>query len=738
MKNNSLSEQKVLFRKIVKWLWIISGASVGLFLLIFLLINLGIFGKLPDTTQLENPETPLATEIFTEDGQLLGKFFDENRSAVSYDEISQYMFQALIATEDIRFEKHAGVDLKGTMAIPFYLLRGKKKGASTITQQLAKNLFPRTRFKTIPEKIVRKLKEWVIAIRLERYYTKEEIITMYLNTVDFGSNAYGIKSAARTFFNKTPLELNIQECATLIGVLKATKMYSPYFNPENSRNRRNVVLNQMKKYKFISREQYDSLSSLPIVLDYQVESHNTGMATYFREELRKELSEWCKENGYDLYSSGLRIYTTINSKMQQYAEEAVRQHMQDLQKQFFEHWAGIDKAPFDRTLSKKDIENLMIMAVKRTDRYRMLKKDGKTWDEILADFNKKRNMKLFSYEKEFYKEISPWDSIYYYKFFLQPGFMAMDPTTGHVKAWVGGIDYRYFKYDHVKQARRQVGSTFKPFVYTTAIVNGFSPCMKVPNVPVIFPEFNNWQPKNSDGKYGGEMSLKTGLAKSINCITAWVMKQVGPEAVVELISKMGIDTSYVDPYPSISLGTPDISLYEMVGAFNTYANKGVWVEPVYTLRIEDKDGNVLFEKVPKEVEVLDEATNYVMVNMLQAVAGPGGTAVRLRFRYNVNMPLGGKTGTTQNNSDGWFIGFTPQLTAGAWVGAEDRSVHFRYMSMGQGASTALPIFAYFITKVYNDPTLGYKPIDFEKPEGELPLEIDCSAYSKETEEFTGY
>jgi len=738
MKKAEDNHLKVRFRKIVKWMWYITTIVISIFILLLLFINLGVFGKLPETTQLENPETPLATEIFTSDGKLLGKFFDENRSAVTYFEVSQYMFKALIATEDVRFKKHSGIDIKGTVAIPFYLIRGKKKGASTITQQLAKNLFPRTKFKTIPQKIVRKLKEWVIAIRLERFYTKEEIITMYLNTVDFGSNAYGIKSAARTFFNKTPMELNVQECATLIGVLKATKMYSPYFNPENSRNRRNVVLNQMRKYDFITKHEYDSLSSLPIVLDYQVESHNQGMATYFREELRMELTEWCKENGYDLYSSGLKIYTTIHSKVQLYAEQAVKQHMTELQKQFFEHWLNVDRAPFDRSLSKDDITKILVQAVKRTDRYRILKREGKTWDEIYANFKKPRNMKLFSYEKEFVKTISPWDSIYYYKFFLNPGFMAMDPSTGHVLAWVGGIDYKYFKYDHVKRARRQVGSTFKPFIYTCAIINGFSPCLEVPNVPVVFPEYQNWRPRNSDAKYGGMMSLKTGLAKSINCITAWVMKQVGPESVVELAAKLGFDTTYIDPYPSISLGTPDLSVYEMVGAFNTYANKGIWVEPVYYTRIEDNDGNVLLEKVPKEVEVLDEAYNYVMVNMLQAVAGPGGTAIRLRYRYKVNMPLGGKTGTTQNNSDGWFIGFTPQITAGCWVGAEDRSVHFRRMDLGQGASTALPIFAYFMQRLYADSSLGYKPIDFPKPEGELPLEINCSAYNKETEEYIGY
>ena len=442
---------------------------------------------------------------------------------------------------------------------------------------------------------------------------------MYLNTVDFGSNSYGIKSASRTFFNKPPIDLKVEEAATLIGLLKATQYFSPIYNYDNSVKRRNIVLKQMMKYNFIPRTQFNSICKLPIKLDYSVESQNQGIARYFREFLRMELAGWCEENGYDIYTSGLRIYTTINSKMQRYAEEAVREQLKSLQKTFYEHWKNWKNAPFDYRMTKKEINQLMESSIKRTDRYRVLKAGGATWDQIIANFNTPVKMKVFTYDHEEIRTMTPYDSIKYYKFFLNPGFMAMDPATGHIKAWVGGIDYKYFKYDHVnKNAKRQVGSTFKPFVYTTAIMNGYSPCLKVPNVPVVFPEFNNWQPKNSDGKYGGMITLQGGLAESNNCVTSWIIKQIGAKAVVELAKKMGIE-SQMDPYPSIALGTPDISVYEMVGAFNTFANKGVWVEPSYITRIEDKNGNILKQVVPREVEVLDAAYDYVMVTMLMNV-----------------------------------------------------------------------------------------------------------------------
>jgi penicillin-binding protein 1A len=731
-------KKKGNYKKLIRWFWGIIASLFVVFCLFILAIILGVFGELPDARKLENPETPLATEIYSSDGVLLGKFFSENRSKVAYDEVSQNVYNALIATEDVRFERHSGIDPRGTLAIPYYLVRGKKKGASTISQQLAKNLFGRTNFETIPEIIVQKLKEWIIAIRLERFYTKQEIINMYLNTVSFGSQTWGIKSASKTFFNKEPIDLNIQEAATLVGILKAITRYSPYLNPENSINRRNVVLSQMHKYGFIETSTaFDSITALPIELDYKVESHNRGLARYFREFLRMELKGWCQEKGYDLYSSGLKIHTTIDSRMQKYAEEAAWEHLSKHQELFFKHWEGKKRAPFSH-ITEKQIESIMKRAIKNSDRYRNLVRAGKNWDEIWEDFQVKRPTKLFSYNGVIEKEMSAYDSVYYYKYFLHPGFMSMDTKNGNIKAWVGGIDYQYFKYDHVnKRARRQVGSTFKPFVYTVGLIEkGLSPCLKVPNVQYVFPDFDNWKPQNADGRYGGVMSLQEGLAKSVNCITAYVMKQVGPESVLELVNKMGIDTSRMDPYPSICLGTPDISVFEMVGAFNTFGNGGTWVEPNYIVRIEDKSGNTIQEFVPKEVEVLKPTDNYVMLSMLQGVTRGWGTATRLRYRYNFTNQIGGKTGTTQNMSDGWFIGTTAELTSGVWVGASDRSVHFRRMDYGQGASMALPIWALYMKKVYADSTLGYIQADFEVPEEELPVELDCKKYEQE-ESFNG-
>lgn len=721
-------------KKFLRYFWGLFTFSVLFVVALITSIIIGIFGKLPSTEKLENPASrlALATEVISVDGVILGKYFNENRSFVEYDDLSLSLTKALISTEDVRYYQHSGIDWKGTSSIPLYLLRGKKKGASTITQQLAKNLFPRKKFDNIFIIIIRKLKEWIIAIRLERFYTKEEIITMYLNTVDFGSNSYGIKSASKTYFNKEPGELNVQEAATLIGVLKATSTFNPKLNPENSKERRNVVLSQMKKYGEITKQEYDSVSKLPIELNYRVESHNRGLARYFREYLRIYLNDWCKENNIDLYSSGLKIYTTIDSRMQTYAEHASRKHLSQLQEEFFKHKRNNTKAPFDWRMTDKQIEQVMHQALKRSDRYRDLKKLDLSFDEILKVFNIPVKMRIFAYKGDIDTILSPMDSIKYYKYFLNPGFMAMETQSGHIVAWVGGIEYRYFKYDHVNvHAKRQVGSTFKPFVYTTAIMNGYSPCLKVPNMPVIFPEFDNWKPKNADGKYGEMKSLQWGLANSVNCITAWVIKQVGAEATVQLARKMGI-TSHIDPYPSICLGTYDISVIEMISALNTYTNKGVWVEPIFITKIEDRNGYVLKEFVPREVEVLDEPTNYVMLDMLMNVVNRG-TANRLRYRYGFTNQIAAKTGTTQNNSDGWFIGMTPQITAGGWVGAEDRGVHFNSTALGQGANMTLPIWAYFMQQVYADSTLNIKKINFVKPEEDLPVEIECYKYKDESD-----
>jgi penicillin-binding protein 1A len=568
---------------------------------------------------------------------------------------------------------------------------------------------------------MQKLKEWVISIRLEQRYTKPEILAMYLNTVDFGYNSFGIKSAARTYFNKDVKNLNIQESAVLIGILKGITLYSPVRNPERSLNRRNTVIGQMVKYGYLEEAAADSIKALPIALNLRPQSHSAGLATYFREYLRMELNQWIENNRkpdgskYNLYKDGLKIYTTLDSRMQEHAEEAMKVHMKSLQETFFEHWKGRD--PWG---SQTDILKL---GMKRSDRYRVLRSEGYSDEEIEAVFNTPVDTRLFSWNGWIDTLISPMDSIKYAKRFLHTGFMAMEPQTGQIKAWVGGIDIDFSQYDHVNlSAKRQAGSTFKPLVYTLAIDNGFDPCARIPNQPVTFEQFQNWTPKNYDGKNGGPLTMFQGLAASINNIVAYLMKQVGPEAVIELSRNMGI-SSHMEPFPSLCLGAFDMSVYEMVGAYATYANKGVWTQPVYMTRIEDKNGNVLAEFYPETREALSEETAYAMVKLLQGVVDKG-TARRLRTRYNLSNEIGGKTGTTQNNSDGWFIGITPELAAGAWVGADDRAVRFRTTALGGGANSALPIWGEFFKRVYADQRLSLKPSTFEAP-AQMSIPISC-------------
>lgn len=717
------------YSQYIKNFWKIIGFGV-LFVIIFISsVGLGLFGDLPTFRDLENPKSNLASEVISADGKILGSYFIQNRSNAKFNELSPNLINALIATEDIRFYEHSGIDLKGTFAIVFYSVIGKKRGSSTITQQLAKNLFPRKK-QTIFNIGIIKMKEWLTAIKIERNYTKEEIITMYFNTVDFGSNSYGIKTAANTYFNKTPKDLSIDEAALLVGILKGTTVYSPVRNPERAKARRNVVLAQMEKYKFITEDELIEAQEKELTLKFNSTDHNLGLATYFREYLRLELSNWCKENKkadgteYDLYRDGLKIYTTLDSRMQQYAEEAVREHLVYLQKEFFKHWKG--RIPWGSN------EDMIVQALKRSDRYISMKEDGFSTDEIETAFNTPTNMTVFSWTGDIDTTMTPLDSIKYYKWFLRSSFMSMDPHTGHIKAWVGGPDYRYFKYDQVKLGKRQVGSTFKPFVYTVAMDNGWSPCFEAPNLPIVFEDFDNWSPKNSDNKEGGMISLRMGLANSVNLITAYMMKQVGPQAVVNVVKKMGI-TSEVPPYPSICLGTPDVTLYEMVGAYSTYANKGVWTEPVYITRIEDKNGNVLFEKLPRKVDALSEQTAYLMLYMMKGVIDKG-TGLRLRGpRYRFTQPIAGKTGTTQDNSDGWFIGVTPDLVSGVWTGGEDRTIRFRSTNLGEGANTALPIWALYMKKVYANPELKISQGDFEAPAGGLKVVIDCDQYKKNSQ-----
>jgi len=688
------------------------------------------FGPLPTFEELENPKSSLATEVYSEDGSVLGKYFFQNRTNIHYHDLAPNMVNALKATEDIRFEEHSGIDLRGLLRVLFKtVILGQEGsgGGSTITQQLAKNLFPRDRISGF-QLVIRKIQEWIIAVRLERNYTKEEILAMYLNTVEFGSNTFGIKSASETFFNKEPKELKTEESAVLIGLLKAPTYYSPVRNPDNSTKRRNVVLGQMRRYDLLSEETYDSLKAMPLKLNYRAEDHNEGLATYFREFLRLYLMKWCKEHKkndgttYNIYRDGLRIYTTINAKMQQYAEDAVKEHLTELQKTFNEHWKGRE--------AWSQFPEIITDAMKHSSRYRELQDNKVSEDSIKNVFNTKIQMTVFSWHGEIDTLMSPLDSIKYYKMFLQTGMMSMDPHTGFIKAWVGGNDYRHFKYDHVKEGRRQVGSTFKPFVYTLAMQEGYSPCYKVPNVRVtiIGEDGKAWSPENSDNKYGGMLSLKEALAESVNCVTAYLMKQFGPQAVINIARKMGI-TAPIDPFPAICLGTPDLSVFEMTGAYSTFANKGVWTEPIFLTRIEDKNGVVLQEFVPKKVEALSEETAYVTLSLLQGVV-QFGTSMRIRFRYGLLNPIAGKTGTTQNQSDGWYMGVTPDLVSGVWVGCEDRAIHFRTTNLGQGANTALPIWALYMKRVYADKDINLYQGDFEKPEGKLSIELDCSKYEK--------
>lgn len=710
--------------KFIKWIWVI--AFGGLTLLAFLVsaIAMGWFGQLPPIEELENPTTQLASEIYADDGSVLGKYYLQNRSNAHYEELSPQLINALIATEDIRFYDHSGIDNSRLFTIVIYNLIGKQQGGSTISQQLAKNLFPRKKFRSIIDKAVTKLQEWITAALIEQRYTKDEILTMYLNTVEFGNNSFGIRSASKTFFAKTPYELNAQEAAVLVGVLKAPTLYSPIRNPANALNRRNTVLNQMAKGGFISADSCEILKSRPIELNFMEESHNEGLATYFRETLRMELLDWCEENGYNLYKDGLKIYTTINPTMQQIAEQTVEEQLRDQQKKFFAHWKG--RAPWG------EFKEVLISGMKRSDRYRIAKELKKSDAEIETEFNTPVKMRVFSYTRgEIDTTMSPMDSIKYYKYFMQCGFMSMDPQTGKIKAWVGGHNYKYFKYDHVNvTAKRQVGSTFKPFVYTVAVDNGFSPCTLIPNKPVSFAGYPDYNPSNADEKYGApEMTMFRGLKFSFNLICLNVLKLLGDAGmlnVIELAKKMGV-TSKIEPYPSSALGTADISVYEMVGAFSTFANKGVWIKPTYLARIVDKNGNVIFENLPHTQEALSEQTAYVMCKMLENVT-TSGTAAKIKYMYKIPGAVGGKTGTTQNYSDGWFIGITPTLVSGCWVGWEDRAIHFRSMDLGSGSAMAMPIWATYMQKVIAVPNLVQVVNEWTAPQSPLSIEMDCAKF----------
>jgi penicillin-binding protein 1A len=753
------------FPKYIRWFWILFSGGILAVLLMFLLASWGFLGEMPDHTQLENPRTNLATEIISSDGQTLGKFyFNDNRTPVSYDELPQHLVDALVATEDARFYEHSGIDARGTLRAAVKL--GSGGGASTISQQLAKQLFHGEGSKNIVERVLQKLKEWVIAIRLERQYTKEEIIAQYFNIYDFLNNADGIRSASRIYFGKEPKELELKESAMLVGMFKNSSLFNPRRRPELVKERRNVVLAQMYKYDYIDEILKDSLQKTDLELNYSPESHREGIATYFRGYLYGFMKDWMKNNlkadgeKYNLYNDGLKIYTTIDSRMQKYAEDAIQQHMPRLQAEFFNQNTPKRNptAPF-QDLTTGAIDTLMRRSMSQGTRWNRMKYDLKKPEkEIVESFYKPTKMTVFQWKDGKASEVDtimkPIDSMRYYKSLLRTGMMSMNPQTGHVKAWVGGVNYRHFQYDMVKQGKRQVGSTFKPFVYATAIDQlHYSPCDEFPDVPFCIEanKFGNpeeWCPKNSNGDsdYGGIRTLKNALANSVNTITARLIDKVGPQTVADLVKKLGVE-SEVLPVPAIALGVPEISVYEMVGAYSAFANQGVYTKPVMVTSIEDKNGTILYQFKPETRDVLSEETAYVTVKLMEGVT-QGGSGTRLRhsgatsieykevitgYPYQFKNPIAGKTGTTQNQSDGWFMGMVPNLVTGVWVGAEDRAAHFKTITYGQGATMALPIWGLYMKSCYADEELDVSTDEFVEPEN-LSIRVDCSKGDEDNNE----
>ena len=752
---------------------------------LLLVVGTGLFAEIPSFEELENPESKEATLLLADGGEVLSTYHIENRSYVDYDELSPYLVEAAVATEDVRFYKHSGIDFRSLARVGVKTLllgQSSQGGGSTITQQLAKTLYPREELgRRIPvvwqvKMVITKMKEWITAVKLERNYTKEEIMDMYMNAVFFGSNAYGIKSASQTFFGKEPSELTVEEAATLVGMVNKPTRYNPALNPESSLKRRNFVLSQMEKAGYLTDAERDSISLIPIELSYQVLDHNSGIAPYFRDMLRRVMNAkepkrssystyedyvadsllwaddglygWLNKNfkpdgsRYDLDRDGLRIHTTINYKMQQYAEEAVAEHLGlDLQKAFFRDLSKKRNAPFSNDIDAKTRDRVMKQARRWSDRYRNMKASGASEQEILKSFGEPVKMRVFSWNAKGHIDtvMTPDDSIRYYKSILRAAFIAMEPNTGEIKAYVGGPNYRYFKYDNARQGKRQVGSTIKPFLYTLAMQEGMSPCDKVVNVPQTFIIGDTtWTPKSTDRDewIGRTVTLKWGLTKSSNNISAYLMKRFGPEAIVEMCHKMGVQ-SFLDPVPSLCAGPADLSLYEMVGAYNTYPSRGVHVDPIFVTRIEDNMGNVLSEFNARKREAISEQTAYLMVNLMQGVVNDG-TATRLRWKYGIKGELAGKTGTTNDQADGWFIGYTPKLTGGVWVGAEDRQVHFESLALGGGSNMALPVWGIFMNKVLKDGTLGISEQDkFIAPVG-MTLNLDCDGSDADAETSSGY
>ena len=730
------------FTAFVRTMWLLFGAGVvglGLFVLAVSGNFLNLFGRMPNLKTLENPRSELASEIYSADGVLLGKYFRENRTPVEFKDLPQNLVDALIATEDVRFEQHSGIDMKSVFrAVAGVATFNRNGGGSTLTQQVAKVLF-RTRQDLNDGTLngtgklgllIIKVKEWILAIRLERNYTKREIMRMYLNTVEYGSNSFGINTAAKTFFNKKPKDLSTPEAATLVGIVNAPGRFSPVTHPDRSKTRRNWVLRQMHKYGYLDAKGLEQAVRYPIVLHYSVENPSKGLAPYFRAEVAKSLLAWAKETDHDLYADGLKIYTTIDSRMQTYAEKSVAEHLALQQKWFTAHWKG--QLPW-RDENGKVIPNFLNVAMRRTQRYKSLMNiyDGNR-DSVNHYLRKKYKMPVFSWQGEKEMLMSPLDSLAYYKRYLQAGFMAMNPLNGQIKAWVGGANYKFFKFDHVRQGKRQPGSAFKPIVYTAAIDQGYSPCYPRPDVATTFPAVAGrapYTPKNFEGGFSGRVfTLRQALARSMNSITAWLVMKLTPETIVGYAKRLGI-TSEIDAVPSVGFGASDCNIYELCGAYATFVNKGVWTAPIMVTRIEDKNGNVLREFVPQTKEVLSEETAYLMTYMLQAsTTEPGGTSTILHTGFNFPYEIGAKTGTTSNYSDAWFMGITPDLVCGMWIGGEDRSIHFRTGAYGQGARLALPLYGLFMQKVYKDKSIGISTAPFPKPAAPLSIEIDCAKY----------
>ena len=764
--------------KIIRWFWILFCTPIVM--LTALIAGVWAFADIPSFEELEDPESKLATQVIAEEGEILTTFHIENRSYVSYNELSPNLVSAAVATEDVRFYQHSGIDFRSLARVIFKTLLGgdsSQGGGSTLTQQLAKTLYPREDVSSrIPgmskvKMVLIKLKEWVTAVKLERSYTKDEIMTMYMNQVFFGSNAYGIKAASQTFFGKSPIDLTVEEAATLVGMVNKPTRYNPVINPEKSLVRRNFVISQMEKAGYLTKHQKDSIQQVPITLSYQIQDHNAGLGPYFRDMLRRTMNAkepkrssyaqyedyvvdslqwadnafygWLNKNTktdgskYNLDRDGLRIYTTINYKMQKYAEEAVAEHLgKDLQKSFWRDMRWKKNKPFSDDVDQKTVELLMKQARRWSDRYRTMKAEGSSDAEIWKSFSVPTKMRVFSWNKKGYIDtvMTPDDSIKYYKSHLRAAFMAIEPHTGHIKAYVGGPNYRYFKYDNVRQGKRQVGSTIKPYLYTLAMQEGMSPCDKVVNVPQTFlVQDTTWTPKSTDKDewIGQTVTLKWGLTKSSNNISAYLMKQYGPHAMADMMRKMGIGC-HIDETYSLCVGSADISVYDMVAAYNTFPSRGVYVSPIFVTRIEDNNGNVLGEFTNPKREAVSDYTAYLMANLMQGVVN-SGTGVRLRAKYALKGEIAGKTGTTNDQSDGWFIGYTPSLTAGVWVGAEDRQVHFESLSLGGGSNMALPIWGLFMQKVLADGTLGvYETDRFVAPPG-VSLNLDCDGSDADAE-----